>query len=171
MVDPSSYFSFQPVLHDWCNKGRGMCYPVCGMVHIKEPLLLIGKSSPCGGSRFPLSLFDWSFIINLKPYNHKYNVLSVSLNKHFLPSCSFSHYQNKSCDQINPCFHPNRFIVLFWPWTIATNITLTTAVVFFAGFLSCSLPYTGCYKIFPSFFSCLWGDTYNGTVLTWYSAG
>ena len=29
------YFSFQPVLHDWCNKGHGMCYPVCGMVHIK----------------------------------------------------------------------------------------------------------------------------------------
>ena len=22
------YFSFQPVLHDWCNKGCGMCYPV-----------------------------------------------------------------------------------------------------------------------------------------------
>ena len=40
-VDPLSYFSFQPVLHDWCNKGRGMCYPVCGIVHIKEPLLLI----------------------------------------------------------------------------------------------------------------------------------
>ena len=53
-VDPLSYFSFQPVLHDWCNKGRGMCYPVCGMVHIKEPLLLIGKSSLCGGSGFPL---------------------------------------------------------------------------------------------------------------------
>ena len=30
-----------------------MCYTVCGMVHIKEPLLLIGKSSPCGGSVFP----------------------------------------------------------------------------------------------------------------------
>ena len=29
-VDPLSYFSFQPVLHDWCNKGCGMCYPVCG---------------------------------------------------------------------------------------------------------------------------------------------
>ena len=27
-VDPLSYVSFQPVLHDWCNKGRGMCYPV-----------------------------------------------------------------------------------------------------------------------------------------------
>ena len=24
-----------------------MCYPVCGMVHIKEPLLLIDKSSLC----------------------------------------------------------------------------------------------------------------------------
>ena len=38
----------KPVLHDWRNKGQGMCNPVCGMVHIKEPLLLIGKSSPCG---------------------------------------------------------------------------------------------------------------------------
>ena len=45
MVDPLSYFSFQPVLHDWFNKGRGMCYPVCGMVHIKEPLLLIDKTT------------------------------------------------------------------------------------------------------------------------------
>ena len=70
-VDPLSYFSFQPVLHDWCNKGRGMCYPVCGMVHIKEPLLLIKKSSPCGASRFPLSLFEWSFNICLAPYNRK----------------------------------------------------------------------------------------------------
>ena len=52
-VDPLSYFSFQPVLHDWCNKGRGMCYPVCGM---DEPLLLIGKSSLCGSSGFPFSL-------------------------------------------------------------------------------------------------------------------
>ena len=42
-VNPLSYFSFQPVLHDWCNKGHGMCYPVCGMVHIKEPLLLMER--------------------------------------------------------------------------------------------------------------------------------
>ena len=28
MVNPLSYFSFQPVFHDWCNKGRAMCYPV-----------------------------------------------------------------------------------------------------------------------------------------------
>ena len=65
------YFLFQPVLHDWCNKGCGMCYPVCGLVHIKEPLLLIGKSSPCGGSGFPLSLSEWSFTICPTPYNRK----------------------------------------------------------------------------------------------------
>ena len=57
-VDPLSYFSYQPVLQDWCNKGRGMYYPVCGMMHIKEPLLLIGKSSLCGGSGFPLLLSE-----------------------------------------------------------------------------------------------------------------
>ena len=37
MVDPLSYFSFQPVFHDWCNKGRGMCYSVYGIMHIKKP--------------------------------------------------------------------------------------------------------------------------------------
>ena len=80
-VDPLSYFSFQPVLHDWCNKGRNMCYPVCGMMHIKEPLLLFGKISLYGSSGFPLSLSKWS----LTPYNCKYNVLSASLNKTFPP--------------------------------------------------------------------------------------
>ena len=60
---PPGPFSFQPVLDDWCNKGRGMCYPVCGMMHIKEPLLLIGKSSLCGGSGFPFSLSEYSLTI------------------------------------------------------------------------------------------------------------
>ena len=66
-----SFLSFQPVLHDWCNKGCGMYYPVCLLMHIKEPLLLIGKSSPCGGSGFPLLLSVWSFTICLTPYNRK----------------------------------------------------------------------------------------------------
>ena len=57
------------ILHVWCNKG--MHYPVCGMVHVKEPLLLIGKSSLCGGSGFPLSLSEWSFTICPTPYNRK----------------------------------------------------------------------------------------------------
>ena len=57
MVDSLSYFSFQPVLHVWYNKGRGLCYPVCGILHIKDPLLLIEKSSPfSGGSGFPLAM-------------------------------------------------------------------------------------------------------------------
>ena len=63
------HFSFQPVPHDWCNKGRGMCYHVYGMMHIKEPLLLIEKSSLCCGSGFPLSLSEWFFTICLTPCN------------------------------------------------------------------------------------------------------
>ena len=59
------------VLHDWFKKGCGMCYPVCGMVHIKEPLLLIRRSSPCGSSRFPLSLSECFFTICPTPYNYK----------------------------------------------------------------------------------------------------
>ena len=71
LYNGKSYFSFQQVLYDWCNKGRGMYYPVCGMVHIKEPLLLIDKSSLCGGSGFPFSLSEWSLTICLTPYNRR----------------------------------------------------------------------------------------------------
>ena len=34
------------------------------LVHIKEPLLLIGKSSLCGGSGFPFSLSEWSLTMS-----------------------------------------------------------------------------------------------------------
>ena len=75
-------------------------HPVCGMVHIKEPLQLIGKSS---GSGFPLSLSEWSFTICPTPYNRKIkinkNVLSASLNKtfpSFLP-CLYSLSYGVSC--------------------------------------------------------------------------
>ena len=77
MVVPLSYFSFQPVLQDWCNKGCGMCI-LSGMVYLKEPLMLIGG--------FPLLLSEWFFTISKMPYNCNLNVLSASLNKHFLPS-------------------------------------------------------------------------------------
>ena len=62
-----------------------MCNPACGMVHIKEPLLLIENSSLCGGRGFPFSLSEWSLTICLTPYNL---CLSASLNKLLLPSCS-----------------------------------------------------------------------------------
>ena len=34
----------------------GICYPVCGIVYIKETLLLIKKCSPCGGSKCLLAI-------------------------------------------------------------------------------------------------------------------
>ena len=59
MMDPMIYFLFQPE----CNKDCDMRNPVCEIVHIKEPLVLIGKSSPCSGrSGFPLLPSEWSFI-------------------------------------------------------------------------------------------------------------
>ena len=49
-----------------------VCGTLSGMVHIKDPLLLIGKSSPSsGGSRFLVSLLKWSFLIFTTPYNRK----------------------------------------------------------------------------------------------------
>ena len=62
-----------------------MCYPVSGMMHIKDPLLLIEKSSPCCGSGFPFLLSEWSFTIIYVRRHITINVLSASLNK-TLPS-------------------------------------------------------------------------------------
>ena len=67
-VDPLSYFSFQPVLHNWCNKGRGMLSCLWDGAY-KRTLLLIGSCSLCGGSGFPFSLSVWSLTICLTPYN------------------------------------------------------------------------------------------------------
>ena len=70
MNAPLGYFLFQPGFDNWWNKCRVMYYPVYRLVHIKYPLLLIGKCIPwSGGSGFPLSLPGWSFIIC--PYNRK----------------------------------------------------------------------------------------------------
>ena len=70
MVDILGFFSFQLMVRDWCNKGSGMCCYVHRLVHIKDPLLLIGNSSPCsGGNRFLLVLYKWSFTICPMPYN------------------------------------------------------------------------------------------------------
>ena len=50
------------------NKGHSMCYPVYGMVHIKEPLLLIGKISPTAGF---LSCYMYGPLPYVPtPYNH-----------------------------------------------------------------------------------------------------
>ena len=70
MVDPLSYFSLQPVLDDWFNKGCGMCYPV----HIKEPLLLIVCF--CSFDLFCPILEKGNFI------EHLYIVLSCLIKEH-----------------------------------------------------------------------------------------
>ena len=55
----------QQLFYCWCIKVSVMCYPVCGMVHIKDPLQLFRKSSYMTENK---------------------NVLCASLNKTF---CSF----------------------------------------------------------------------------------
>ena len=55
------------------------------MVHVKDPLLLIGKSNPCSGdSRFPLSLSDWFFIIYSTPYNRLCKIFVPPTEKIFM---------------------------------------------------------------------------------------
>ena len=80
MVDTLSYFSFQPVFHDWCNKGRGMCHPVCGMMHIKDPLAAVGFLSRYLSGHLPYVRRHIAVLYNK-------NVLSVSLNKIFRSWC------------------------------------------------------------------------------------
>ena len=51
-----------PVLHNCISKGCGMYYPVYGMVHIKDTLPLIRKTSSCSGRNgFPLLLSECFF--------------------------------------------------------------------------------------------------------------
>ena len=69
MVNLLSYFSFQLVLHDWSKKGPGMYYPICGMVLIKDPLLLIRKSSPYMGA----AGFFSRYINGPLPYVRRHN--------------------------------------------------------------------------------------------------
>ena len=69
MVDPLSYFCSSQCSTTGVTKVM-VCAILSGRVHIKEPLLLIGKSGSCSGSRgFPLSLSEWSFTICPTPYN------------------------------------------------------------------------------------------------------
>ena len=49
MVDPLIYFLF--------NKGHDMCYPVCGMMHVKDTLLLIERIAHIVAAASFLSLY------------------------------------------------------------------------------------------------------------------
>ena len=79
-------------------KGRGMCYPICGMMHIKETLLFIGKSSLYGGSGFPFSHSEWSLRFHYtksNPIDDHSNISSKFLQKqNFKP---LGHYTCMQC--------------------------------------------------------------------------
>ena len=53
-----NYFLCKSVLCNWCSKGYCVCCPVCGIMHIKDPLLLIIKWWQWG-----FSLAKWFFTI------------------------------------------------------------------------------------------------------------
>ena len=77
-----AYFPFQPVIHNWSIEG-----PVCGKVHMKDPLLLIGKSSLCSDRGFPLKKYV-TMIMRLMSNSRWYEnqcALEVSWNKTNFP--------------------------------------------------------------------------------------
>ena len=64
-IDPSwwthwSYFSFQPVLHNWCTKRP---WYVLSCLWDDAYKRTVAANRLCGGSGFPLSLSEWSFTI------------------------------------------------------------------------------------------------------------
>ena len=57
---------------EWITAGvaKSMVWTILsGIVHTKDPLLLIGNNSPCSSGRgFLLLLYEWSFMILPMPY-------------------------------------------------------------------------------------------------------
>ena len=64
IADPLSYFTFQPIYHNWCSKDCGMSYPVC--LHSKS------VCSWCNG------LLDRSFMVGPLSYFSFQPVLLLS---------------------------------------------------------------------------------------------
>ena len=87
-------------------------YPVCGMVYIKDPLVLIGKSSPCGSSGFHLWLSSWSFTVNKMCWVHREM-------KPFLPSL----FSPKLCHPLRQTL-PHPCCCSAWLWWIVLTFHL-----------------------------------------------
>ena len=62
MVNRLSYFSFQPLLHKWRNKRRGMFFSVCGVVHAYK--------GPLAANRKVQSM-KYYYLSGQTPYNSK----------------------------------------------------------------------------------------------------
>ena len=98
LVDPLSYISIQPVLHNWCNKGRYMWCAVSGMVYMKDPLLLwsggnvflliisvvlMSNHIPVGVAWFSGTLHSsWTDRLGSTPISDTLRFFSYSYNQH-----------------------------------------------------------------------------------------
>ena len=90
------YFPFLLAVHNWSITSCRMCCPVCGKIQIKDLLLLIGNSSLCGDSRFPLKKYvPMTICLTSNSWWYKNEcVLEVSLNQtnfpfFFTPCCTY----------------------------------------------------------------------------------
>ena len=72
-------------------KGCAMCYPVYGMGHIKEHLLLIGNSSPGGGSGFPRLRYAYAQFIHAVEFSMLFGAYADMLT--LFPDSSYFRYK------------------------------------------------------------------------------
>ena len=89
-MNPLSYFSFQSVLHNWCNKGCGMCYLVCGIVNIKKEK----KDRPPVGIELRLTVYQAGWFTQLShdcTFNNSCRASHPLLSTIPSPQCVFVH--------------------------------------------------------------------------------
>ena len=123
------YFLFQPVVQD--RSVRGMYYPMCGKGHIKDPLLLIRKSSLCDGSGFHRKKYVIKTIClmsNSRWYENQ-NALEALLNKTNFAYREWSPWRRRLCvlnqnESTRPCW-PTCCRNRPWHWTRWTPTPLT----------------------------------------------
>ena len=100
-MDPLNYFSFQPVLHDWCNKGCGMCYPfihlfIHSFIYLFMHSLIIS---------FIICLFVCLFIYLLFIYSFIYSFVH-SFIRSFVRSAGDDVPVHRECCNMNCYKHP-----------------------------------------------------------------
>ena len=90
-----------------------MCYPVCGMMHIKDPLLLIRNNSERISHVIVAVDFLSRFLNGPLPYDQPYitvnKVFIASLNKTFPSFLLYTLYNKKFISHIIHPFHKNSY--------------------------------------------------------------
>ena len=114
------------MLYNRCNKGCGIRYPICGMVHIKELLQLIRKSSPCMVAAGFLSCY----LNGPLPYNHNKNVLSASLNETLLSFLSVYYFLRWTSNKTYSLTAYDT-VILKSPWRKEGNVLFNDGLITF----------------------------------------